>query len=90
MTFRSPTAQLVVPDNTPMPDALARTTHLAIGAHQDDLEIMAVEGILACYQQPDAWFAGVVVTSGSGSPRAGVYADYSDEEMCAVRAQEQL
>jgi len=90
MTFRNPSAQLVVPDGTPLPEALARTTHLAIGAHQDDLEIMAVEGILACYQRKDTWFAGVVVTSGSGSPRAGVYADYTDEEMCAVRAQEQI
>ncbi len=73
-----------------MLEALSRTTHLAIGAHQDDLEIMAVEGILACYQRQDAWFCGVVVTSGSGSPRAGVYADYTDDEMCVVRAQEQI
>ena len=27
-------------------ESLARTTHLAIAAHQDDIEIMAVEGIL--------------------------------------------
>jgi LmbE family N-acetylglucosaminyl deacetylase len=90
MTFRNSSARLVVPDDTPAPEALARTTHLAIGAHQDDLEIMAFEGILACYQQPDAWYCGVVVTNGSGSPRAGVYANYTDDEMCAVRAQEQI
>jgi len=90
MTFRNASAQLIVPDGTPLPEALTRTTHLAIGAHQDDLEIMAVDGILACYQRKDAWFCGVVVTNGSGSPRAGVYANYTDEEMCAVRVQEQI
>jgi len=90
MNFRNPTAKLVVPDGVPMPAALSRTTHLAIGAHQDDLEIMAFEGILASYEQPERWFCGVVVTSGSGSPRAGVYANYTDEEMCAVRAREQV
>ena len=90
MTFRNSAARIVVPDGAAPSEALARTTHLAIGAHQDDLEIMAFEGILACYQRNDAWFCGVVVTNGSGSPRAGVYANYTDEEMCAVRAQEQI
>lgn len=90
MTFRNSSARIIVPDGAALPEALTRTTHLAIGAHQDDLEIMAVEGILACYQRQDAWFCGVVVTNGSGSPRAGVYANYTDEEMCAVRAQEQI
>lgn len=90
MNFRNPTAKLVVPDGVPLPEALSRTTHLAIGAHQDDLEIMAFDGILACYEQPDRWFCGVVATNGSGSPRAGVYAKYTDEEMCAVRAREQI
>jgi LmbE family N-acetylglucosaminyl deacetylase len=90
MNFRNPTARIVVPDGKSVEEALARTTHLAIGAHQDDLEIMAIEGILACYQQPDAWFCGVIVTNGSGAPRAGIYGDYTDAEMCVVRAEEQI
>jgi len=89
MNFHLPTTQLFIPDGLPVSDALARTTHMAIGAHQDDLEIMAIDGILACFGQPDQWFTGVTVTDGRGSPRAGIYADYTDDEMHAVRILEQ-
>lgn len=83
------TAELYIPDGMPEDEALARTTHLAIGAHQDDLEIMAYDGILQCFQKPDKWFAGVVVTDGRGSARTGVYSDYTDDEMVMVRRKEQ-
>ena len=89
MKLSIPSAQIFVPDNLPPHQALARTTHIAIGAHHDDLELMATHGILACYQQKDKWFSGVVVTNGRGSPRNGLYADYSDNEMQAVRVVEQ-
>jgi len=36
-----------------------------------------------------AGFTGVVVTNGAGSPRAGIYGAYSDEEMQQVRLLEQ-
>jgi LmbE family N-acetylglucosaminyl deacetylase len=87
--FKRETAQLFVPDGLPAQEALQRTTHMAIGAHQDDLEIMAFDGILKCFQRQDRWFTGVVVTNGSGSPREDVYADYSDEAMRQVRIKEQ-
>ncbi|GAB4527137.1 MAG: hypothetical protein Kow0063_02140 [Anaerolineae bacterium] len=87
--FKLATAQLFVPDGLPPEEALARTTHMAIGAHQDDLEIMAFDGILKCFQQQDKWFTGVVVTNGSGSPRDDVYRDYTDEAMREVRIKEQ-
>jgi LmbE family N-acetylglucosaminyl deacetylase len=87
--FKLETAQLFIPDGLSPEEALARTTHMAIGAHQDDLEIMGVDGILACFQQEDRWFTGVVVTNGSGSPRDDVYKDYTDEDMREVRAKEQ-
>jgi len=89
MKFNLPTAQIYIPDGTPEAEALARTTYLAIGAHQDDLEIMAIDGILDAFGQPDKWFTGVVVTNGAGSPRAGVYAHYTDEDMRRVRVREQ-
>lgn len=89
MRFTLQTAEAYVPDGTPVEAALARTTHLAIGAHQDDLEIMAADGILRCFQQPDRWFTGVVVTDGAGSPRAGLYGRYSDAMMKTVRRLEQ-
>jgi LmbE family N-acetylglucosaminyl deacetylase len=87
--FRLDTAELFVPDGLPAGEALARTTHMAIGAHQDDLEIMAIDGILACFQQADRWLAGVIVTNGSGSPRDDLYRDYTDEAMREVRTKEQ-
>jgi len=83
------TAELYIPDGVEESAALARTTHLAIGAHQDDLEIMASEGIVTCYQQPDQWYTGVVVTNGGGTPRSGIYGNYSDEDMIQVRNKEQ-
>ncbi len=89
MKFHQPHAQLYIPDDTPEPQALARTTHLAIAAHQDDIEIMAIDGILEAFGQPDKWFTGVVMTNGAGSPRAGVYGDYTDEQMRQVRIDEQ-
>lgn len=89
MDFSCAGAQLYIPDGSNETEALARTTHLAIGAHQDDLEIMAYDGILACFQQADQWFTGVVVTNGAGSSRTGAYADYTNEEMVDVRNVEQ-
>jgi len=89
MQFNNPGAEIFVPDGTPIEEALARTTHLAIGAHQDDLEIMAYRGILECFQQPDKWFCGVTVTNGAGSPRDDLYKDYTDEMMQVVRRKEQ-
>jgi LmbE family N-acetylglucosaminyl deacetylase len=62
---------------------------MAVGAHQDDLEIMAYDGILQCFQRDDRWFTGVIVTNGSGSPRDDLYKDYTDEEMRVVRCKEQ-
>jgi len=87
--FRLDTAEMFVPDGLPAGEALARTTHMAIGAHQDDQEIMAIDGILACFQQADRWLTGVIVTNGSGSPRDDLYRDYTDEAMREVRTKEQ-
>jgi len=89
MDLHNPTAEIYAPDASPEEAALARTTHMAIGAHQDDLEIMAFHGILACFGKPDKHFTGVTVTNGAGSPRDDLYAHYTDEEMQKVRRVEQ-
>ena len=89
MGWNNKGAELLIPDNTDADTALSRTTHLAIGAHQDDLEIGAIQAIGECYNKPDKWFTGVTVTNGSGSPRAGQYAEFNDDQMMAVRKQEQ-
>lgn len=89
MQFHLPSAEIFIPDGLPLEQALGRTTHMAISAHQDDIEIMAAAPILACFQQAEAWFTGVVVTDGRGSPRNGLYEHYNDEEMRQVRFKEQ-
>jgi LmbE family N-acetylglucosaminyl deacetylase len=89
MEFKRENAQLFIPDGLPAEQTLRRTTHMAIAAHQDDIEIMAIEGILACFQQPEKWFTGVVVTDGAGSPRDDLYQNYTDEQMRLVRVVEQ-
>lgn len=89
MNFHNPTADVFIPDGSDPAAALARTTHLCIAAHQDDIEIMAYHGIAECFGRKDRGFTGVVVTNGAGSPRAGIYGNYTDEEMQAVRVVEQ-
>ncbi len=89
MKFHLDTAEIYIPDGVSVDEALARTTHLCIAAHQDDIEIMAAQPIIECFQQDDKWFTGVVVTNGRGSPRNGIYEKYSDDEMRDVRFKEQ-
>ena len=89
MKFQNPSADVFIPDGKPAADALARVTHLGIGAHQDDLEFMAFHGILTCFGQEDKWFGGVTCTSGAGSSRTGSYAALNNTEMATIRRQEQ-
>jgi LmbE family N-acetylglucosaminyl deacetylase len=83
------TTHTFVPDGRPEAEAIARTTHLGIVAHPDDLEILAQQGILDCFGRRDRWFCGVVVTDGAGSPRSGPYAGVSDADMVEIRRHEQ-
>jgi len=85
----NPLARLTIPDGLSGSSAVTRTTHLGIGAHQDDLEFMAFHGILACYDKEDRWFGGVTITDGRGSSRAGKFKDWSDDQIAAERIREQ-
>jgi len=89
LQLNNPGAELFIPDGASEDEALQRTTQMAIGAHPDDLEIMAYHAIIACFGKADEWFTGITVTDGAGSPRDDVYADYTDEEMRLVRKTEQ-
>ena len=80
---------ITIPDGCGEVEALARTTHMTIAAHQDDIEIMAYEGIAKCFGRNDKWHLGVVVTDGAGSPRSGMYANFTDEDMQKIRISEQ-
>lgn len=87
--FKTPSSELWVPDGAPVQEALDRTTHLSIAAHQDDVEIMALDGIMQGFGSEEKWFGAVIVTNGAGSPRDGLYGRYSDAEMMTVRRVEQ-
>jgi LmbE family N-acetylglucosaminyl deacetylase len=88
--FSNPGADIFVPGAGVAPgEALRRVTHLCIGAHQDDIEIMAQSGISDCLGKADKGFGGVVVTNGAGSPRSGSFATFTDAQMLAVRREEQ-
>lgn len=89
MKFYKENSQIFIPGIVEEELALKRTTHLAIAAHQDDIELMALSGILECFGKADKHFAGVVTADGAGSPRNGLYKDYSDEQMKATRIEEQ-
>jgi LmbE family N-acetylglucosaminyl deacetylase len=89
MQLRNPSADIFIPDGKAPAEALARITHLGVGAHQDDLEFMAFHGIQACFHSDAEWFGGVTCTNGSGSSRTGNYARFTDEQMMTVRRQEQ-
>ena len=78
-----------VPDGVTVIQALSRTTHMAIAAHPDDIEIIGFHGISRCYEVTDKWFTGIVVTNGAGSPRGPDFRNVSDAEMIAIRMAEQ-
>jgi len=82
-----PGSAVFVPDGASAADGLSRTTHLGVGAHADDLEIMAIHGILACFEHGERWFGGVVATDGVGSPQSG--ARVAPAELRDVRRREQ-
>jgi LmbE family N-acetylglucosaminyl deacetylase len=89
MKLSEASAEIWVPDGTSEEAALRRTTHMSIAAHQDDVEIMALEGILAGFGSAEKWFTAVIVTNGAGSPRDGIYGKYTDDQMQVVRRLEQ-
>lgn len=82
-------AIIYIPDGTEQEKALSRTTHLCIAVHQDDIEFMAFSPIAECFGSKDKYFCGVVTTDGAGSPRNGLYENYTDEYMKTIRIDEQ-
>lgn len=45
--------------------------------------------IAECFESKDKYFCGVATTDGTGSPRNGLYANYTDEDMKKIRITEQ-
>lgn len=89
MEFIKGGSEVFVPDGKDINEALDRTTHMAISAHQDDIEIMAYQGIAECFNNNSKWFTGIVVTDGAGSSKGESYSSFSDEEFVNIRKLEQ-
>lgn len=87
MKLLNPLSIIYVPSNNE--EDLSKTTHLCISAHQDDIEIMAYSQIFDCYNNKNKYFCAVNTTNGSGSPRTGKFANFTDEEMVKTRIEEQ-
>lgn len=85
MNFKKPNATICFPGK----ESLEGITDMCIAAHQDDIEIMAYAPISECYESETRSFCGVVMTDGAGSPRAGEYSNYTNEQMKEVRIEEQ-
>ncbi|MCX7712146.1 MAG: PIG-L family deacetylase [Chthoniobacterales bacterium] len=82
-------AEVIQPEGLPLEEAFASVTHLAIGAHPDDVEIVGYVGIRECFRQCNKGFAGVVCTNGAGGIRAGITEGIGDEQMVRIRRDEQ-
>lgn len=78
-----------MPDGAPPEVALARTTHVGIGAHPDDLEILAGTSIVECHGASDRFFTGIVVADGAGGPRLPAHAALGEDELKEIRRAEQ-
>jgi LmbE family N-acetylglucosaminyl deacetylase len=84
-----PNGQLFIPDEEFDETVFHRTKTLAIGAHPDDLELLAIKAILEAYGLGERSFFGVVLTNGAGSPKSGPYADLLPDQMVKLRTLEQ-
>lgn len=89
--FINKNAEVYIPDGkSSVDDAVGRITHMAIGAHSDDLEFGAIAGIGECYFSGGTkHFGGITVTNGRGPDRTGPYKETNDDQMEDVRRYEQ-
>jgi len=94
MKFSHPNADIYLPETSDSAQlepaaALARTTHLCVLAHPDDIEINAYPAVAECYDRPDRHLTGVIVNDGAGSAREGAFAHFTNDQMRATRIEEQ-
>lgn len=86
--FLGPGAEIFIPDGASLEEAVERSTILAVGAHPDDIEMLAFHGIRKAYDEGGGLLFGVVLTSGAGT-LPGMQDEDSQEERRARRRAEQ-
>lgn len=87
--FHRKDASLFVPDASSADEAFAKTTHLGVVAHADDLEILAFHGIVECFGQEHLHFGGIVCSDGAGSPRRDAPVGSTPWPLKSIRREEQ-
>lgn len=87
--FERENQEIYLPDGSDVLEALGRTTHLCVAAHQDDVEIMAFDGILRAFDDLQAHFSACIVSDGRGYPRKGSSEHFSPDEIMTMRNEEQ-
>lgn len=88
--LNQPGSEVYAPHSPLTPSYLQKTSHLGIGAHPDDIEILAGHGIIPAYEHPEYFFTGVTVTNGQGALRSGIYAEMNNRDFCKLRWEEQM
>lgn len=87
--FLNPNAKILTQAQEELPAALAKCRLLAIVAHPDDVELLAMPAIMANLNLPESSFACCVLSDGASSPRGGPYSDLSQDELVQMRLREQ-
>jgi LmbE family N-acetylglucosaminyl deacetylase len=82
--------QLWFPDKDNFDKLSENTTHMAIGAHCDDLEIIGLDGIVRHFENKKNNFYGVVVSNSQGKPYHPKYRNLSPEQIQKIREREQI
>jgi hypothetical protein len=52
MKLTKPQSDIFIPDQSPLEKAFKHTSHMAIAAHPDNIEIKAYEGVNKCFNHP--------------------------------------
>lgn len=87
--LKAPGAEIYVPDGKDADTAAARSTIMVFGAHQDDIEMIALHGILEGLNAGGYKLFGVVATDGVSSLHSGDYSGLSFGEIRETRNEEQ-
>ncbi len=77
-------------DREHLKSAFKKITHLAIGAHCDDIELIGFDGIVKHFNSKNNNFFGVVVGNNRGRPIHPKYKDYSPSRIQKIREDEQI
>lgn len=89
LILSNPATVTWTPPGAGLEEALRSATHLGIGAHHDDLEFMAFEGIAVTHDKMDKAFVGITCTDGRGSTRGGGLSETDAGSLARMRIAEQ-